>query len=178
MPAKLPLKPKHRRYDLTEAEMRALRNVVAFGEDKKAMYIAFVRPDLASSPALSKNYADQFFNSTEARNFITDYGKLLDGVKVEREAEVQAEPKTPEEIAAYSVGEFKGKVYTAMRTAESLDELDTAAKLGDRVGAFDNEEQRVEQPRIYIPLTCEKCEYKAFIEENIKNGNIVDDENS
>lgn len=139
------------------------------------MYLAFVRPDLVTSPALLKKYVDQFFAQTDVRNFMADYGKLLDGVKEGREVAMQQEPKTPEEIAVYSVGEFKGKVYNAMRTAESLEELDTAAKLGDRVGAFDNEEERVEQPRRYLPESCSRCRYKAFVEENIKNGNIVDD---
>lgn len=174
MANKLPLKPKNKRYNLTEAELRCLRIVVAFGEDKKDMYARIVRTDMLNSPAVLKKYSDQFYNSTNVRNFMADYAKLLDGVKEEREAEVQAEPKTPEEKAAHAVGNFKGKVYDAMIDAKGLDELETAAKLGDRVGAFDNEKAAEIAPQRYIPESCFRCRYKIFCEQNIKDGNIID----
>lgn len=179
MPSKLPLRPKSKRYDLTEAELRCLRNVVAFGEDKKEMYAAFVRPDLVTSPALLKKYADQFFAQTDTRNFMSDYGKLLDGVKEEREAESSAEPKTREERVANAVDKFTDKVVDKMSgVLDSVEEMDAIAKLADRVGVLAEKDERVEQPRRYLPERCSECKYKVFVEENIKKGNIVDDENN
>lgn len=175
MASKLPLRPKNKRYDLTEAELRALRNVVAFGEDKKDMYTAFVRPDLVTSPALLKKYSDQFFAQTDTRNFMADYGKLLDGVR--EEAEASAEPKTREERKAQAVDKFTDKVVDKMSgVLDSVEEMDAIAKLADRVGVLSEKEERVEACRRYLPESCNRCRYKEFVEENVKLGNIVDDE--
>lgn len=177
MSIKLPLQPKYKKYDLTEAEKKAIRNVVVFGEDKKEMYKVFVRPDLTTAPAVLKKYSDDFYNRSETRDFIRDYTKMLEGVQAEEEQ--RAEPLSREQRKANAVESFTDKVIDKMTEGvDSVEELDAVAKLADRVGVLAEKENVVEQPRRYLPERCGECRYKKFIEENVKKGNIIDDENN
>lgn len=173
MSIKLPLQPKYKKYDLTEAEKKAIRNVVVFGEDKKEMYKVFVRPDLVTAPAVLKKYSDDFYNRSETRDFIRDYTKMLEGVQ--EEAEQRGVPLSREQRKAQANESFDDKVIDLEQKVDSIESAVAWATLANKSGVRKDEEEKVESPRRYLPERCSECKYKVFVEENIKKGNIVDD---
>ena len=71
-------------------------------------------------------------------------------------------------------------LHKAMRIVERGDELEpdelkTVSDIFKRIGLLKDENgERIEAPRRYLPETCSGCRYKAFVEENIALGNIED----
>lgn len=126
-----------------------------------------------------KQMSKQFFSYARHREY-------MDLLKAEIEEYCnrglkKSDPKTKDpDIAAQT---YRDKVYDAIDAvdASDIDAMKTVGDLGKTVKIFKEDEQQQEQPRRYIPLRCsecpvskgcEKCEYKLFIEEHIKLGNI------
>lgn len=175
---KIPLRPNKGRYKLTDSEMNCLAWLTISGCNKSEAYRIFVRPDLVTSPALLKKYADQFYNSTEVRNFLSDYTRTLDGVKEKGagEAKVSVEPKTREEKKAVAIDKFTDKVVEKMSGEfENVEDMSKVAQLADRVGVLAEKEERVEQPRRYLPTRCNTdCKYRFWAEQIVKTGDAID----
>lgn len=170
----IPIRPKGKKYQLKAEEMNCLVWHTISGCKKEEAYRLFVRPDLVTSPMVLGKTARQFFDMIEARNFLADYTRTLEGEDTTPGA--KEEPKTREERKAEAVEEFTDKVVEKMcGEFTNVEEMSKVAQLADRVGVLAEKEESVEQPRRYLPERCSECRYKVFVEENVKLGNIVDD---
>lgn len=139
---------------------------------REEAFKTFVRPDLAKNTKMLREYASQFFASTDAMNFIHDYRLTLEGEEEEHEKKVQTDEGREKRIGN-AIQKFTDKVVEKMSgDLESVDEMDAVAKLADRVGVLDDKKDIMESPRRYLPEGCRECQYRLFIEKGIENGEI------
>lgn len=164
----IPLRPKDYISSLSPNEQVCLTWFVISRCTRKEAFLRFARPDLAlssSSPSVD-NHVKEFFASKEAKEYIEAYEKTLDGF-LHPVQDAPAEPKG-------NIEERKARAKTklvefAMSLADNIENAgdpEFVLKIADKAGLLDIEEKVEEQPRRYLPVTCEGCEYRKFVEEN------------
>ena len=95
-------------------------------------------------------------------------------------------PKKAEKPAG-STEERKARAKTklvefAMSLADHIEDAEdpeAVLKIADKVGLLEQEEQIEELPRRYLPVSCNSCEYRKFIEENcerVDDGTEIEEE--
>lgn len=159
------MRPKFGTFKLSKAEQDCLTWIVLSGCTKEEAYALFCHPELRNSKKILKEYVKSFFASPITKEYIAAYKATLSGKST---IETSSENLNSEQI----VDRFRGRVFDAMDKAEGLEELEMAAKLGDRVNVFDNGENKIEEPRRYLAETCSRCAYRIFVEKEIAAGNI------
>lgn len=165
---------------LTQAEQTALTWYHLSKCSRKEAFVAFARPDLMESKnkAMVDEYLKQFFARTDVRSYLSEYAATLE--KFLHPAPVATQPDG-------SMEERKARAKTkliefAMSLADNIDQAsdkEAVLKIADRVGLLDGDEEVVEKPRRYLPVSCGQCEYKKFIEEHcdrVDSGTDVDKE--
>ena len=166
------MRPKRGVYDLKPEEMDCLNWHILSGCPRDEAFLRFIRPDYLgnrTSPAV-KEAVKQFFAAEQVRRYMEEYKSTITNVEKEKE----------KEKPAASLEERKAKakakaVEFAMSLADNIEEADDpefVLKLMDKTGLLDTGEEVVEQPRRYLPVTCNECEYRKFVEENCER---VDD---
>jgi hypothetical protein len=166
---------------LTQAEQAALTWYHISKCSRKEAFVAFARPDLMENKnrSMVDEYLRQFFARPDVREYLAAYSETLDKF---------LHPRHEEVVPAGTMEERKARakakaVEFAMSLANNIDQADdpeTVLKLMDKVGLLDGEEEVVEQPRRYLPLTCGQCEYRKFVEENcecVEDGTELADNN-
>jgi len=160
----IPMRPRRGVYDLKPEEIDCLNWHVLSGCPRDEAFLRFIRPDYLvnrNSPSV-KEAVKQFFAMADVRDYMEAYRETV------------TEREKPKEKPSASLEERKAKAKEkAMEFAMSLadnienaDDPETVLKLMDKVGLLDTEEEVIEQPRRYLPVTCGSCEYRKFIEEN------------
>lgn len=168
----IPIRPKGK-FDLKPEEMDCLSWFVLSGCPRDEAFLRFIRPDYLGnrSSAAVKEAVKQFFAMAQVREYMDAYKEVL---------RVASKPK---EKPAGSLEEKKAKAKTklvefAMELADNIDQADDpefVLKVADKAGLLDQDEEVLEQPRRYLPVTCSACNYRKFVEENCE---IVEDETS
>lgn len=163
----IPIRPDNFRSPLSQEEQNALSWYVLSGCPRKDALLIFVRPDMLASKAKAavEDYVKQFYARKEVKEYIEAYQATLDAV---------LHPVAKVEKPVGSLEERKARAKTratefAMSLAENIDQADDpeyVLKLMDKVGLLDGDEQVEEQPRRYLPVTCNECAYRKFVEEN------------
>ena len=169
----IPMRPKGRRFKLTEKEMNCLTWYVLSGCKREDAYLIFVRPDLAVSKPNLRTISSQFFSAMEVRDYIEAYRETLDGVQQESEHKEEDFDKK----VTTAVQKFTDKVVDKMSgDLESVEEMDAVAKLADRVGVLDDKSEVEIKPIRVLPALCKtECRYRAFVEAGKANGTIFDE---
>lgn len=168
--SKIPLRPKGFVSKLSQPEQSALTWYVLSGCARKDAYVTFARPDFldSKSKAALDDYVKQFFASKDAREYIAAYEATLDEF-------LRPAPVKTEQTA--SIEERKSKAKTkliefAMSLANNIEQADDpefVLKVADKAGLLDMDEEIEEQPRRYLPETCNSCAYRAFCEQNTED---------
>lgn len=152
---------------LTQAEQTALTWYHLSKCSRKEAFVAFARPDLMESKnkAMVDEYLKQFFARTDVRSYLSEYAATLDRFLHPTPVETQPVGSMEERKASAK----KKLIEFAMSLANNIDQAsdkEAVLKIADRVGLLDGEEEVIEKPRRYIPITCNQCEYRKFVEEN------------
>ena len=177
----IPLRPKDYISSLSPNEQLCLTWFVISKCPRKEAFIRFARPDLAlsgSSPSVD-NRVKEFFASKDAKEYIEAYERTLDSL-LRPAPEARSESKG-------NIEERKARAKTklvefAMSLADNIENAgdpEFVLKIADKAGLLDIEEKVEEQPRRYLPVTCDGCEYRRFVEENcerIDDGIIIEGE--
>lgn len=161
----VPLRPKSGNFRLKKEEMDCITWFVLSGCSKLEAFLLFVHPELRNSPKVAKEYANEFFASPTVISYQIAYNNTLEG----RETDIDTLDVDPNR----TLERFRQRVLSTMNDASGLEDMETAAKLGDRLGLFDNEESKAQPPQRYLAETCSKCMYKTLVDEEIKKGNII-----
>lgn len=167
MKSKIPLRPDGFVSNLTQPEQACLSWYVLSGCSRKDAFIAFARPDMLSSKAKAAvdDYVKQFFSGKDAKEYIEQYERTIDAFL--HPAPVKSEPAVTMEERK-NRAKIKAMEF-AMSLADNIEQAEdpeTVLKLMDKVGLLDGDEQVEEQPRRYLPVTCNECAYRKFVEEN------------
>lgn len=162
----IPMRPNQGKFDLKAEEMNCLNWIVLSGCTREDAFLRFVRPDYMgtkSAPAI-KEAVKQFFAMAQVREYMEAYKETI-----------SSRPRPKEHTGpAITMEEKKAKAKTklvefAMSLADNIEQADDpefVLKIADKAGLLDQDEEVVEQPRRYLPVTCGNCEYKKFVEEN------------
>lgn len=164
----IPLRPKEFLSNLTQPEQSCLTWFVLSGCSKKEAFITFARPDMLESKAKAAvdDYIKQFFARKESIAYIEAYERTI--------KDFMRPPAKPTAAQTTSIEERKAKAKTklvefAMDLANNIDQADDqefVLKVADKAGLLEMEDQAEEVPRRYLPVSCNICEYKKFVEEN------------
>ena len=174
---KLPLRPKNqKKYNLSDNEMNSLVWYTLSGCKREEAFMLFVRPDLSISRQNLVKATNQFFAMFDVRDFLNEYNKTLSDFYSNKEKPRESK-QSREDRVGNAVKKFTDKVMDAMDDADSIEisEMDTLAKLADRVGILGKNEEVEEKPRRYLPETCSWCSYRKFVEDEMSQGNIDDE---
>lgn len=168
----IPLKPDFGTYDLTEDEMKGLAWFVISGCTREEAFLKFVRPDFVGTGAKAalKNAITQFFATKDARDFIDAYRQTLE------KALGATKSATPsgnslEDIEARKLNAKTKLMDFAMELAENIENADDpefVLKIADKVNLLGDGDIQ-EEPRRYLPESCELCAYRKFCEENTED---------
>lgn len=163
----IPLRPDNAITQLSQPEQAALSWYVLSGCTKKEAFITFCRPDMLDSKAKAavEDYVKQFYARKEVKDYIEAYQATLDAVlhPAAKKADVSGTMEERKAKARTKAMEF------AMSLADHIEDAEdpeTVLKLMDKVGLLDGNEEVEEQPRRYLPVTCNECAYRKFVEEN------------
>lgn len=163
----IPLRPENFVTTLTQQEAAAVTWFVLSGCPRKDAFIQFARPDLLSSRAKASldDYVKQFFARKDVKEYLEAYEKTIN--RALHPVPVKEEPKgTLEERKAKAKTRL---VEFAMSLADNIEQAgdpEFVLKVADKAGLLDGDEQVEEQPRRYLPTTCNECAYRKFVEEN------------
>lgn len=174
---KLPLRPKNtKKYNLSDNEMNSLVWYTLSGCKREEAFMLFVRPDLSISRQNLTKATNQFFAMFDVRDFLNEYNKTLLDFYSNKEKPRESK-QSREDRVGNAVKKFTDKVMDAMDDADSIEisEMDTLAKLADRVGILGKNEEVEEKPRRYLPETCSWCSYRKFVEDEMSQGNLDDE---
>lgn len=173
----IPLRPKGEYAQLTENEKDALTWLVLSKRNRVEVFVEFVRPDLEKSPQ-AKAYAEQFFAYADTRNYLKDYEETIKEFLIPKKKE-RPQGESREKRAESALESFKDNVIKALEEdATEVDILKDKAQLAKTVGLLKEEEMTQEPARRYLPTRCAECSYKQFIDEQVKLGNIIEDEDN
>ena len=174
---KLPLRRKNqKKYNLSDNEMNSLVWYTLSGCKREEAFMLFVRPDLSISRQNLVKATNQFFAMFDVRDFLNEYNKTLSDFYTNKEKPRESK-QSREDRVGNAVKKFTDKVMDAMDDADSIEisEMDTLAKLADRVGILGKNEEVEEKPRRYLPETCSWCSYRKFVEDEMSQGNLDDE---
>lgn len=170
----IPLRPSRKGYGLSEQEKNCLTWYVLSGCKRDEAYMIFVRPDLAISKKNLSSATNQFFASMNVRDYLTDYKRLLtNGISLDDEqVDVDIEIRK-----ARARDNFTDKVIEKMEgNMSSIDEMESVAKMADRVGMFGEESKADIAPIRFLPARCKsECRYRLFVEGMKAESKIFDD---
>jgi len=165
----VPMRPEGFNSSLNQGEQTCLTWLVLSGCSREDAFILFARPDMAESRARAvvKETIKQFYARAEVKEYLMAYRTTLEEL-------INPKQKGKEPVSAGTLEERKARAKTratefAMSLAENIDQADDpeyVLKLMDKVGLLDADEQVEEQPRRYLPLACNECAYRKFVEEN------------
>ena len=162
------MRPKRGNFDLKPEEMDCLNWFVLSGCPRDEAFLRFVRPDYMSnrnSPSV-KEAVKQFFAMGPVRDYIDAYKETITGAQKPKEDAKEKASGTLEERKARAKAKAMEFAMSLADNIESADDPETVLKLMDKVGLLDGDEEVEEQPRRYLPVTCNECEYRKFVEEN------------
>lgn len=155
---------------------------VIFGCTKDYAFERFKLFEYKMSKVAISKQANQFFASKEAQAYLKAYRETIDRFLAGESQPVQVADteqnasdrnKKRKLAAAQKIIDY---VIKGASEIDMMDDPEAFVKLADKVGLFDDFEQAVEAPRRYLPQSCNQgCRYRLFCEDNIANGNIVDE---
>lgn len=168
MASLIPMRPKGQKFNLTQEEMDGLTYYLLSGCAREIAFLKFIRPDfIGSKPtAAVKAAVSQFFANKDAKEYLDAYKRTIEELLSEKE-------KTQVDRTG-SLEERKAKAKTklvefAMSLADNIEQAEDpefVLKMADKAGLLDGDDEIEEQPRRYLPVTCNECAYRKFIEEN------------
>lgn len=166
----IPMRPKGVIFDLLPEEMDGLSYYVLSGCSRESAFLKFVRPDFIGSkaPTAVKAAVSQFFASKNAKDYMEAYKKTIEDL---------TNPTQVKEVPAGNMEQRKAKAKTklvefAMTLANNIEEADdpeAVLKIADKIGLLDQDEEVIEKPRRYLPVSCETCSYRAFCEQDCED---------
>lgn len=155
-------------------DRKIIAAAVLLGLDNQTAYQLYHPEYLNGSGKMNeagKTGSANFWSRNQSRDYRDAYERTVLSF-FGKEASVSTELTDKEK--EFLKSQFTDKVYRALGDAEGIEQLKDAADLGKDVKIFKEDETKQESPRRYLPQRCDNCSYKKFIDEAIKNGDILE----
>jgi len=163
----IPQRPKGRTFPLKNEEMDGLSYYVISGCSREIAFLKFIRPDFIGSKATAavKGAVSQFFAMKEVKDYIEAYSETVKGL-LEHKPEPVDHSGTLEERKARAKAKATEFAIGLANDIDKADDPEFVLKLMDKVGLLGGGDEIAEEPRRYLPVSCSRCEYRKFVEEN------------
>lgn len=166
----LPMRPKGNYTQLKDEDMDCLTWHVISGRKLIDCFLTFVRPDLKNSKG-AKQWYEQFAAYAEVRNYIKDYTEtLLDYFASLNNTKAEEDDDETKNTFRQNVKESVNQ-----KGITDVEVLSAQATLLNKIGLLKDEEEVQVSPQRYLPERCGECRYKKFIDEQIREGNIIEE---
>lgn len=176
----IPSRPKVKRaWSLSASEMDCLVWYALTGCKQDVAYHTFVHPEYSASPRVLREYSQQFFSTKEANEFLKAYKReisvLIESANSFVPTATEEGEETRETKKERAAKQLFNKVVNVISEVDTIEGIETATKLADRVGVLDSQEATIIIPQRFLSERCSECRYKKFIDEHVASGDIVDD---
>ena len=165
----IPMRPENFKTQLTQGEQTALTWYVLSGCTKEDAFLTFARPDMLDSKAKAvvKETIKQFFARAEVKEYLMAYRTTIeDFVSPKRKEKEPVDSGSIEDKKARALTQLVEYVLQESENIATADDPKVILDFANRIGLFDVEEVKAEEPRRYLPVTCSDCAYRKFVEEN------------
>lgn len=183
MASLIPMRPKDAKFNLTVEEMDGLTYYALSGCNREVAFLKFIRPDFIGSKANAavKAAVSQFFANKDVKDYLEAYKKTIEDILHPEPVKEVKSTASVEERMAKAKTKLVEFAMSLADNIETADDPEAVLKIADKIGLLDQDEQVEELPRRYLPVSCQGCEYRKFIEENceiIEDGTEIEEENS
>lgn len=164
----IPLRPDNFTTSLSQEEQSALTWLVLSGCSRKDAVLTFIRPDMAASsakPAI-KEYIQQFYARKEVKDYLEAYETTIKAFLNPAPVKAEPSPESQEQRLARAKAKIMDFAADMAAHIEDAEDPEFVLKIADKAGLLDRDEETEELPRRYLPVTCQECAYKRFVEEN------------
>lgn len=172
MASLIPMRPKGGTYNLLQEEMDGLSYYVLSSCTREVAFLKFVRPDFIGTKATTavKSAVTQFFASKEVKEYIEAYKRTIEELLAEKDKPKADRGGTLEERKARAKTKLVEFAMSLADDIENAKDQEFVLKMADKAGLLDGDEEVEEQPRRYLPQSCnDHCAYRMFCEENTED---------
>ena len=121
----------------------------------------------SKAKAVVKETIKQFFARAEVKEYITAYRTTIeDFANPKRKEKEPVKEGTIEEKKSRALKQLVEYVLQEAENINTADDPKSILDFANRIGLFDAEEVKAEEPRRYLPVSCSECAYRKFVEEN------------
>ncbi len=165
----IPMRPENFKTQLSPGEQTCLTWYVLSGCPKEDAYLTFARPDMADSKAKAvvKETIRQFYARADVKDYLMAYRTTIeDFVNPKRREKEPVQSGTLEEKKTRALTQLVEYVLGEAENITTAEDPKAILDYANRIGLFEVEEVKAEEPRRYLPVTCSGCAYRKFVEEN------------
>lgn len=163
----IPTRPFPDESGLKEIEKDALSYYVVFGASKEFVYAKFLHPELQLSKTALKKATEMYFDDKEVIEYIKSYTETIERFLNSQSAVSKMNEEDKQRAQLSAIDNAKDYILELLQDIQNSKDPETVLKLADKLNML-NLEEIYEQPRRYLPESCDDCRYKKWIEENCK----------
>ena len=163
----IPTRPLPDESGLKEIEKDALSYYVVFGAQKEFIYAKFLHPELQLSKTALKRATEMFFDDKDVIEYIKAYTDTIERFLNRQHSVSKMDEEDKQRIQLSAIDNAKDYILELLQDIQNSKDPETVLKLADKLNML-NLEEIYEQPRRYLPESCDDCRYKKWIEENCK----------
>lgn len=152
---------------MKEIEKDALSYYVVFAASKEFVYAKFLHPELQLSKTALKKATEMYFDDKEVIEYIKSYTETIERFLNSQSAVSKMNEEDKQRAQLSAIDNAKDYILELLRDIQNSKDPETVLKLADKLNML-NLEEIYEQPRRYLPESCNDCRYKQWIEENCK----------
>lgn len=170
----VPMRPKDDKFQIKAIDKDIITYQVAFGVSEQSAFELF-HPELCENGKLTKLGRDecrQVFKYAKNREYADAYRETLKAVLSGKGGEDGA--LVSDERKENALKKLLNQAMKLVEGGESLDAdgLKTVSDIFKKIGLLKDDVEVAEVPRRYLPVQCNDCAYKAFVESHKKNGAV------
>ncbi len=176
----IPNRPEHCSKNLLSQEMDCLNLFVLYDYPKELVFVMAHPEYLGASKGciiskVGKQLASEFFASAPVIEYINSYRETVKsailGKRTVKAAVSEDDLKSRKVKALRSIFNY---VIDNSLNINNLSDPSVLLKLADKIGFFEDLENKVEEPRRYLAERCNTCRYKKLIDKEVELGNIIE----
>lgn len=161
----LPKRPQGDNTSLSEIEKDALSYYVLFEPPKEFVFARFLHPEMQMSKTALKRATEMFFDDKDSKEYIEEYRRTIENFLNFSSESKEMDDEEKHKVQMNAINKAKEFIIKELQDIENNKDPETVLKLADKLNML-NLEEVYEQPRRYLPESCNDCRYKQWIEEN------------
>lgn len=151
---------------LSESEKDCIAWCVLSGCSRNEAFAIFCRPELKDSRIVLEKVSAQFFGSADVISYMESYRSTVNKALTSQNTEKVFSADEMKSRKERAMQKLMNYVIEQSNNIDNVENKEDIIKFADKLGLLGSEEEVAETPRRYLPETCSRCRYKAFVEAN------------